>query len=90
MATIRRRKDSKHFEVQIRRDGWPHLVRTFTSAADARAWASVIESEMERGVLVCSFGPRRIRAVTHLDVSREACERAGEIIVELAEGWAGR
>lgn len=52
MATIRRRKDSKRFEVQIRRDGWPKIVRTFSSAADARAWASVIESEIERGVFI--------------------------------------
>ena len=28
--------------------------------------------------------------MTHLDVSREACERAAEILVELAEGRAGR
>jgi len=52
MATIRRRKDSKSFEVQIRRGGWPKIVRTFSTAADARAWASVIESEIERGVFI--------------------------------------
>lgn len=52
MATIRRRKDSKHFEVQIRRGGWPTVSRTFSTAADARAWASVIESEIERGVFI--------------------------------------
>jgi hypothetical protein len=26
-----------------------------------------------------------IRAVTHLDVSREACERAADVLAELAE-----
>ncbi|HEX5394346.1 MAG TPA: site-specific integrase [Rhodocyclaceae bacterium] len=52
MATIRKRKSSKKYEVQIRRDGWPTLTRTFTKAADASAWASVIESEMERGVFI--------------------------------------
>lgn len=52
MATIRKRKTSKKYEVQIRRDGWPTLTRTFSKAADANAWASVIESEMERGVFI--------------------------------------
>lgn len=52
MATIRQRKTSKKYEVQIRRDGWPTLTRTFAKAADARAWASVIESEIERGVFI--------------------------------------
>ena len=52
MATIRRRKDSNRFEVQIRRIGWPTIVRTFLTAAAARAWASVIESEIERGVFI--------------------------------------
>lgn len=52
MATIRRRKDSNRFEVQIRRNGWPTIVRSFPTAATARAWASVIESEIERGVFI--------------------------------------
>lgn len=52
MATIRRRKDSNRFEVQIRRNGWPTIVRTFSTAAAARTWASVIESEIERGVFI--------------------------------------
>jgi len=33
------------------------------------------------GVLVVAFGPRRLRAVTHLDVSRRDIERAAELIV---------
>jgi integrase len=52
MATIRRRKDSNRFEVQVRRDGWPKIVRTFPTAAAARAWATVIESEIERGIFI--------------------------------------
>ena len=39
----------------------------------------------ERGVLVNAFGPRTVRAVTHLDVSRAQCERAaGELVALLA------
>ena len=40
----------------------------------------------ERGVLIYAFGPRRIRAVTHLDVSAAQCRRAGEILGALAAG----
>jgi len=39
-----------------------------------------------RGVLVNAFGPRTIRAVTHLDVNREQCERAADVLVELMGG----
>lgn len=51
MATIRQRENKK-YEVQIRRDGWPKITRTFSKAADARAWAAVMESEIERGVFI--------------------------------------
>jgi threonine aldolase len=37
----------------------------------------------ERGVLVNAFGPRTVRAVTHLDVSRAQCEQAAGVLVEL-------
>lgn len=36
----------------------------------------------QRGVLVGAFGPRSLRAVTHLDVSAADVERAGEILAE--------
>jgi threonine aldolase len=38
----------------------------------------------ERGVLLNAFGPRTVRAVTHLDVDAEACRRGAEIMVALA------
>jgi threonine aldolase len=38
----------------------------------------------QAGVLVVPFGPRRLRAVTHLGVSRPDVERAAELIVQLA------
>ncbi len=37
----------------------------------------------ERGVLVNAFGPRTLRAVTHLDVSRVQCESAALVLVGL-------
>ena len=39
-----------------------------------------------RGVYVNAFGPRTVRAVTHLDVTRAQCERAADVLVELLAG----
>lgn len=50
MATIRQR--GKNWEARIRRNGWPGLTQSFNSKTDARAWATVIESEIERGVFI--------------------------------------
>jgi threonine aldolase len=38
---------------------------------------------LEQGVLVNAFGPRTVRAVTHLDVSRTQCERAADVLAAL-------
>lgn len=51
MPTIRKKGEGQ-YHVQIRKRGYPTQTRTFTKEADARAWATVIESEMVRGVFV--------------------------------------
>jgi len=51
MATIRKRGEGQH-HVQIRKRGYPTQTKTFSKEADARRWATIIESEMERGVFV--------------------------------------
>ena len=53
------------------------------SAPDAHA---IVTEARKRDVLVYAFGPRTIRAVTHLDVSRQQCERAAEVFLELING----
>jgi threonine aldolase len=40
----------------------------------------------ERGVLVNAFGPRTVRAVTHLDVDRAQCVRAAGVLAVLLSG----
>ena len=50
MATIRQR--GNNWEARIRREGWPELCKSFNSKTAARAWATVIESEIERGVFI--------------------------------------
>ena len=37
----------------------------------------------EGGVLLSIFGPKKLRAVTHLDVSRSQCEKAAEILAKV-------
>jgi threonine aldolase len=55
------------------------IVFRLTSAApDA---ATVVSRARDAGVLVVAFGPRTIRAVTHLDVSRADCVAAARILV---------
>jgi threonine aldolase len=44
--------------------------------------ATVVARARDRGVLVFAFGPRSVRAVTHLDLSSEACGRAGMLLLE--------
>jgi threonine aldolase len=39
----------------------------------------------EKGVLIAALGNSVMRAVTHLDVSRERCERAAAAIRDLAK-----
>lgn len=49
MATINKRGPFQ-FQAQIRRKGFPIQTRTFDTRREAEAWASVIESEMIRGI----------------------------------------
>jgi len=47
---------------------------------DGQMAETVVGALARAGVLVVPFGPRRLRAVTHLDVSRADVERAAEVI----------
>jgi threonine aldolase len=51
-----------------------------TDAPDATT--IVAKAKME-GVLISALGARRLRAVTHLDVSNEQCRQAGEVLAEI-------
>jgi threonine aldolase len=48
--------------------------------------ATVVARAQEVGVLVSAFGARTVRAVTHLDVSREQCRQAADRLAEVIEG----
>ncbi|AMV41203.1 site-specific integrase [Paraburkholderia caribensis] len=51
MASIRKRGPYQ-WEAQVRRRGYPAQSKTFDTKAEAEAWASMIESEMSRGIWV--------------------------------------
>jgi threonine aldolase len=44
---------------------------------------TIVERARHSGILLSALGPRTIRAVTHLDVSREACRRAAAVFAGL-------
>jgi threonine aldolase len=58
-------------------------ILVFGLTADAPDAPTVVSRARERGVQIFAFGPRTIRAVTHLDVSREECARAADVLLEI-------
>jgi threonine aldolase len=50
----------------------------FHLAEDAPDAAAIVARAREAGVLVSAFAVRTVRAVTHLDVSRDECRRAAD------------
>ena len=61
-------------------------ILVFELAAEAPNAATVVATAREQGVLIFAFGPRTIRAVTHLDVSREQCDRAARVLCGVLTG----
>jgi threonine aldolase len=58
----------------------------FGLAPDAPDGAAVVAAARARGVLVFAFGPRTVRAVTHLDVSRAQVDEAAEVLAGIVDG----
>lgn len=55
----------------------------FRLAPDMPDAAAVVAKARAEGILISALGPRTVRAVTHLDVGREACRRAGEVLAAI-------
>jgi threonine aldolase len=55
-------------------------ILVFRLADGAPDAASVVARAAEQGVRVMAFGPRTVRAVTHLGVTREDCEAAADAL----------
>ena len=50
MATIRKR--GSRYNVQIRKEGYPSITKTFTSISVAKKWTKGVEADMERRIHV--------------------------------------
>ena len=61
-------------------------ILVFGLTADAPDAPTVVSRAKERGVLIFAFGPRTVRAVTHLDVSRDQCAQAADVLLEIIGG----
>ncbi len=59
------------------------IFRTGPGAPDA---ATVAAKAKEQGVMVNVFAARTVRATTHLDVNRDQCVRAGEVLAKIVAG----
>jgi threonine aldolase len=59
------------------------IFRMREGAPDA---AATVARAQEKGVLVSAFGARIVRAVTHLDVSRDQCREAADRLAEVISG----
>ena len=57
------------------------IFRTASGGPDA---AEFVLQARQRGVLLSAFGPRTVRATTHLDVTTEQCVRAAEVLAQVA------
>jgi threonine aldolase len=66
----------------------PEQVETNMVVIDtgATAAAPIAAAAAERGVQVSALGPFMIRAVTHLDVTADDCESAGQLLGKLLSG----
>ncbi len=59
----------------------------FRMAAGAPDAARVVQAAKEKGVLLSAFGPRTLRATTHLNVSRAQSVHAADVMAQLAASW---
>jgi threonine aldolase len=58
----------------------------FRTADGARDAPTIVAAAREAGVLVVAFNARTIRAVTHLDVTRDQVAEAAERLIAAVEG----
>jgi threonine aldolase len=57
----------------------------FRMEKDAPDAAAIVARAQEAGVLISAFGERTVRAVTHLDVNRDQCRLAADLLAEVIE-----
>jgi threonine aldolase len=82
-AALIARRLSESPSVQLDLDTVQTNIIVFSVTGDAPDGPSIVARARERGVLIIAFGPRTIRLVTHLDVSRSQCDEAAQILLDI-------
>jgi len=75
---------ASHVSTAVEPDGVETNVVVIDTGATAAA--PLAAAAAERGVQVSALGPFMIRAVTHLDVTADDCELAGQLVGKLLAG----
>ena len=75
---------ASHVPTAVEQDGVETNVVVIDTGATAAA--PLAAAAAERGVQVSALGPFMIRAVTHLDVTADDCELAGQLVGKLLAG----
>lgn len=71
--------------IELDRDTVQTNILVFKLGSGAPDAPTLVSRARSHDVLVSAFGPRTIRAVTHLDVSSEQCIRAADLLVEVTQ-----
>lgn len=72
-----------HSRVRLAADPVETNIVIFSLAHDGPDASAVVADARAHGVLVVAFGRRTVRAVTHLDVTREQCEQAAAVLLDV-------
>ena len=72
-----------HPRVTLTADPVETNIVIFSLPAGGPDATAVVAAARAKGVLIVAFGPRTVRAVTHLDVTREQCERAAGVLLNV-------
>ncbi len=82
-ATRMARRLAESARILLSADTVQTNIIVFSVTADAPDAPTIVARAREQGVLIIAFGPRTIRLVTHLDVSRSQCEQAADVLLAL-------
>jgi threonine aldolase len=82
-AALIARRLSESPSVRLDLDTVQTNIIVFSVTGDAPDGPSIVARARERGVLIIAFGPRTIRLVTHLDVSRSQCDEAAQVLLDI-------
>jgi threonine aldolase len=82
-AALIARRLNESARVKLDRDTVQTNIIVFSVTGDGPDGPGIVARARERGVLIIAFGPRTIRLVTHLDVTRGQCEQAAQVLLDI-------